>query len=305
MSPLLLVGVLALFLAILVGVGTLVLGGTGRTEVSRGLASIDQVYAAQAGSEPAVSQQQRRGLLAAASRALAGLLVPEATIRSLRRWLDYAGNPAAWPLERVVETQGLGLVVLGICGGLVGLVGKGILGGVVGGLIGGLVGLVLPALLVYNAGLKRQQRIQRDLPDALDLLTLSVEAGMGFDAALSQVAATMPGPLAGEIARVLQEMQMGVRRADAMRGLGTRTRVLQLRTTATAVMQAGELGIPIANVLREQANEMRLVRRQRAEEQARKVPVKVVIPLILCLFPALFIVVIGPAAINLINLMMR
>ena len=104
---------------------------------------------------------------------------------------------------------------------------------------------------------------------------------------------------------MLHEMQMGVRRADALRGLAARTRVLKLRTTATAVMQAGELGIPIANVLREQANEMRLVRRQRAEEQARKVPVKVVIPLILCLFPALFIVVIGPAAINLLHLVAR
>jgi len=303
MSPLLLFGLGALFLAVLIGVGTLVLGG-GQTGVAKGLAAIDQVYAAPTapGTAPPAAG---RGVYRAVLATLAGLLTPRAATGWLRRWLDYAGNPVGWPLERILETQGLGLTVLAILGGLVGLAGKGVAGAVVGALIGAVAGFALPPILVYDAGIRRQQRIERDLPDALDLLTLSVEAGLGFDAALAQVATTMPGPLAGEIARVLHEMQMGVRRADALRGLAARTRVLQLRTTATAVMQAGELGIPIANVLREQANEMRLVRRQRAEEQARKVPVKVVIPLILCLFPALFIVVIGPAAINLLHLVAR
>jgi tight adherence protein C len=300
LSPLLLVGLGALFLAILIGVGTVALGGDRRAEVARGLAAIDQVYATSTG--PA-APQARRGAGGELLAALAEILAPKAMTAWLRRWLDYAGNPPAWPLDRIFAMQGLGLVVLGLLSGLIGLAGKGIPGFIAGGIIGALIGFVLPPILVYDVGIRRQARIERDLPDALDLLTLSVEAGLGFDAALAQVATTMPGPLAGEISRVLQEMQMGVRRADAMRGLAARTRVLQLRTMATAVMQAGELGIPIANVLREQAAEMRLVRRQRAEEQARKVPVKVVIPLILCLFPALFIVVIGPAAMNLVRLM--
>ena len=302
MSPLLLVGLGAMFLAIVVGIGTLVLGGDSRAEVAKGLATIDRAYAASPGP---LAPAARRGLGGPLLAGLADLVTPKAMTGWLRRWLDHAGNPVAWPLERVLETQGLALIVVGLFGGLVGLVGKGIPGFVAGGIIGAFVGFVLPPVLVYDVGDRRQKRIERDLPDALDLLTLSVEAGLGFDAALSQVATTMPGPLAGEISRVLQEMQMGVRRADAMRGLGARTRVLQLRTTATAVMQAGELGIPIANVLRGQASEMRLVRRQRAEEQARKVPVKVVIPLILCLFPALFIVVVGPAAVNLMHLLTR
>jgi tight adherence protein C len=302
MSPLLLVGLGAMFLAILVGIGTLVLGGESRAEVAKGLAAIDQVYATTTGP---VAPAARRGASGAVLAGVAGVLTPKPMTGWLRRWLDYAGNPPAYPLERILELQGLALTVFGLFGGLVGLVGKGIPGFVAGGIIGAFVGFVLPPILVYDVGDRRQKRIERDLPDALDLLTLSVEAGLGFDAAMAQVATTMPGPLAGEISRVLQEMQMGVRRADAMRGLGARTRVLQLRTTATAVMQAGELGIPIANVLREQASEMRLVRRQRADEMARKVPVKVVIPLILCLFPALFVVVVGPAAVNLMHLMTR
>jgi tight adherence protein C len=301
-SPLLLVGLGAMFLAILVGVVTLTAGGGARAEVARGLAAIDQVYAPTSGTATPPARQGAAGELLGG---LGRLLTPRSTLGWLRRWLDYAGNPTAWPIERVFEMQGLALIVLGGFGALIGLAGKGVAGLVVGGIIGASVGLALPPILVYDAGIRRQQRIERDLPDALDLLTLSVEAGLGFDAALAQVATSMPGPLAGEISRVLQEMQMGVRRADAMRGLATRTRVLQLRTAATAVMQAGELGIPIANVLREQAAEMRLVRRQRAEEQARKVPVKVVIPLILCLFPALFIVVIGPAAMNLMHLLTK
>ena len=100
---------------------------------------------------------------------------------------------------------------------------------------------------------------------------------------------------------MLQEMQMGQRRADAMRAMAGRSRVAELRTMVTSVVQATELGIPIAHVLREQAAEMRLRRRQRAEEQAQKVPVKVIFPLVLCLFPALFIVVIGPGVINIME----
>ncbi len=303
MNPLLLFGLGAMFLALLIGTVTFTAGGGGRrAQVARGMAAIDQVYAP--GSVVA-APAARRGTAGAVFGGLGAALTPTAMTASLRRWLDYAGNPVAWPIELVFETQGLALIGFGVLAGLVGLAGKGIAGLIVGAVIGALAGFALPPLLVYNAGTHRQQRIAQDLPDALDLLTLTVEAGLGFDAALAQVATSMPGPLAGEVARVLQEMHIGVPRAEAMRGLANRTRVLQLRTMATAVMQAGELGIPIASVLREQAVEMRLVRRQRAEEQARKVPVKVVVPLVLCLFPALFVVVIGPAAVNLMHLMTR
>ena len=147
----------------------------------------------------------------------------------------------------------------------------------------------------------RQERIQRELPDALDLLSISVEAGLGFDAALSQVARNTTGPLAEEFFRVLQEMQIGTGRPEAMRALGERTTVSELRGFVTAMVQADAFGVPVANVLRVQAGEMRIKRSQRAEEKAQKVPVKILFPLIFCILPALFIVVIGPAAITIVR----
>jgi tight adherence protein C len=133
----------------------------------------------------------------------------------------------------------------------------------------------------------------------LDLLTISVEAGLAFDAAVSQVARNSEGPLADEFFRVLQEMQIGMGRTDAMRALGERTDVEELQGFVTAMVQADAFGIPIANVLRVQAKEMRIKRSQRAEEKAQKVPVKILFPLIFCILPCLFIVVLGPAAINI------
>ena len=124
------------------------------------------------------------------------------------------------------------------------------------------------------------------MPDILDMLTVSVEAGLGFDAALAQITRYGRGPVAGEFARVLQEMQIGRSRVDALRALGQRTNVAELKSFCAIVVQASELGVPIANVLREQSKEMRIRRRQRAEELAQKVPVKILFPLIFCLFPA-------------------
>jgi tight adherence protein C len=163
------------------------------------------------------------------------------------------------------------------------------------------IGFWAPFIVVYDLGLRRQQAIRRELPDAIDLLTLSVEAGMGFEGAVSQIAATMPGALSREFARMLHEMQMGMRRADALRALSERTTVIELRTVCTSLLQATELGIPIVDVLREQAKEMRIRRRQNAEAAANKVPVKVVFPLVLCLLPALFVVVIGPGVIRILR----
>jgi len=131
------------------------------------------------------------------------------------------------------------------------------------------------------------------------MLTVCVEAGLGFDGALSQVARNTPGPLAEEFARALQEMQIGRSRTDALRGMVARTTVAELRTFVSALIQAGELGVPIARVLREQANEMRIRRRQRAEERAQQVPVKIMFPLILCIFPALLVVIIGPGILRI------
>jgi len=300
---LLLVGLGAIGAAIALAVLAVVSASVGRTGVARALETIDRVYAP--GSAAAAEEDLRTRALAPAARRLGGVasaLTPRGLREWLQRWLDYAGNPPAWPPERIVETQGIGLLVGGALGGLLGVATGAAPTTTLGLLIlGAAAGFAAPLVVVYDMGLRRQQQIRRSLPDAMDLLTVSVEAGLGLDAAVAQVARAMPGPLSREFARMLQEMQMGQRRSDALRAMAGRSRVAELRTMVSSVVQATELGIPIAHVLREQAHEMRLRRRQRAEEQARKVPVKIVFPLVLCLFPALFIVVIGPGVITIME----
>ena len=165
--------------------------------------------------------------------------------------------------------------------------------------------IVLPNILLYNAGQKREVLMQRALPDALDLLTISVEAGLGFDAAVAKVARNTTGPLAQEFARLLQEMQIGVGRMEAMRAMAERTSMKDLRSFCLAMVQADNLGVPIGRVLRVQSKEMRVKRRQRAEEKAQQVPVKIMIPLVLFILPCLFLVVGGPAALAMIDTFSR
>ena len=164
-----------------------------------------------------------------------------------------------------------------------------------------MVGYFAPNLALYQMGYNRREQMRRELPDALDLLTISVEAGLAFDAALSQVARNTTGPLAEEFFRVLQEMQIGLGRADALRALGDRTDLPELRGFVTAMVQADSFGIPIASVLRVQAHEMRVKRSQRAEELAQKVPVKILFPLIFCILPTLFIIVMGPGVLTMMQ----
>ncbi|HUF15251.1 MAG TPA: type II secretion system F family protein [Acidimicrobiia bacterium] len=146
---------------------------------------------------------------------------------------------------------------------------------------------------------ERRQAMLRALPDVLDLLVISVEAGLGFDSALTRVVATVPGPLSEEFFRMLQETRVGVNRRDAMRHLMERTDLDELRSFLLAMIQAEAFGVTIARVLRVQADEMRVKRRQRAQEKAFAAPVKLVFPLVFCIFPSLFIVLLGPAALQI------
>ncbi len=158
-----------------------------------------------------------------------------------------------------------------------------------------------PNLYLYQVAYDRAAQMQRALPDAIDLMTISVESGLGFDAAVQQVATNTDGPLADEFARVLREMQIGAGRSDALRAMGERSKIPELHTFVSAMVQADSFGIPIAQVLRVQSGEIRVKRRQRAEEKAQQVPVKITIPLIFCILPCLFIAVMGPAAISIMD----
>jgi tight adherence protein C len=266
--------------------------------IARAVAAIEHHYAkraAAAGPDPADQLSAPPGWL----KAIALRLSPSGAVPALERKLDMAGNPKRWNADRILAAKALGLLVVAGLGGLA-EVHKPPLAALAA-VLGGAVGFYVPSLLLTNVGMKRQARLQMSLPDAMDMLTVCVEAGLGFDAALAKVAYNTTGPLADELARTLQEMQIGKSRTQALRAMADRTTVAELRGFVSALVQAGELGIPIANVLREQSKEMRLQRRQRAEEKAQKVPVKILIPLIGCLFPALFIVVIGPGAILIMH----
>lgn len=267
--------------------------------VARGLTAIEQQYGAVIAAVAGPLPGRELSPLLNRLRAVAVRLSPVSVMDRLRRRLDLAGNPGRWTAERVLAFKGLGLVCGAVGGLLVGL------GGPVRVLlvptVAGLAGFFLPDVLVYNTGIKRQDTIRRALPDALDLLTVCVEAGLGFDAAIDEVARNSTGPLAGELNRVLKEMELGQSRVDALRSLADRTDVRELNTFVSALVQASQLGVPVGGVLREQAAEMRLRRQQRAEEMAQKVPVKILFPVIFFLMPALFVVVIGPGVLSIMH----
>jgi tight adherence protein C len=160
---------------------------------------------------------------------------------------------------------------------------------------------MLPDYYLKNKISKKQQDVRKSLPNALDLLTISVEAGLGFDQALYKVSSNCKGALGEEFKRTLKEMEIGVARKDALRNLSKRTDVPELNTFIFSIIQADIFGISIGKVLRIQAGEMRVKRKQAAEEKGMKAPVKLIFPTILFLFPALMVIILGPAAINIMN----
>ncbi len=160
-------------------------------------------------------------------------------------------------------------------------------------------GFTLPDAWLARLTDRRKKEIARSLPDILDMLTISVEAGLGFDAAVNRVVKNHKGPLAQEFYRWLQEIKLGIARKEAWRGLGERVGLAEVNSFILAVLQADTFGVGIGKVLRIQSEELRVKRRQRAEEAAMKTPVKVVFPLVLCIFPALMIVILGPAGLKI------
>jgi tight adherence protein C len=275
-------------------VAALLPGGRGQPGVAHALTAIEDSYA----RAPAVSDAAGPpGPLSGAARSLAARLSPAGAAATLQRRLDLAGNPPSWTPDRMLAVKGTGLVGGVVLAVICGMESPALL--LLATAIGAGLGFFAPDLLLLNAGQKRQAKLQQGLPDALDMLTVCVEAGLGFDGALAQVARNSDGPVAAEFARALQEMQIGKTRAQALRAVVDRTTVPELRAFVSALVQASDLGIPVAQVLREQSREMRLRRRQRAEYRAQQIGVKITFPLILCLFPALIVIVVGPGLIEL------
>jgi tight adherence protein C len=171
-------------------------------------------------------------------------------------------------------------------------------------LLTGLVAAVFimgPDAILNRQVEERQYAIRTRLPDVMDLLTISVEAGLGFEQALDRTVSAVPGPLTEEFSRMLGEVRAGASRADAMRALDARTNVPEIRSFVLAILQADTFGVSIGRVLRAQADEMRIKRRQLAQERAQKAPVKMLIPMVFCIFPSLFVIVLGPAALNIVD----
>jgi tight adherence protein C len=293
------VGLVAVALVVVaVLIGTM---GVGTTGVARSLELVNYRPDSRSVAKSELAAKDRlvvpfeEGLKGVARR-----LSPSGTAERLGANLDKAGNPPSWPVERIFAVKGIGLVAGGLLGPLYdGLTFKALL--VSAGLAVGL--FFLPDLLVYNAGLKRQESLRKGFADALDMLTVCVESGQGFDAALGQVARNVTGPIGGEFARVMSEFQIGKSRSEAFQSMARRNTSPEVKNFVSALVQADRLGVPIAGVLREQTKEMRVIRRQLAEEKAQKVAVKVIFPVLVCIFPVIFVVIRGPAAINIVRVL--
>jgi tight adherence protein C len=213
--------------------------------------------------------------------------------------LVHAGNPANLNVDKVLVMKLVGLVsvilwlpitlMLGFQGPLL-LVAVCVLWG---------VSFMYPDVVLNRKIEERQKEISRKLPDILDLLVISVEAGLGFEQALDRTCIAVPGALSDEFRRMLHEIRIGSTRADALRAMADRSDVPELRGFILAMLQADTFGVSISRLLRSQADEMRIKRRLRAQEQAQKAPVKMLFPLVFCIFPSIFVVIIGPAMINI------
>ena len=227
--------------------------------------------------------------------------MPKTMLQNIEKRLLVAGEPmtlhAFLTFQLVSAAAFFGMPVLVVFGGMVAVSPMSL--GVILALGG--VGVFVPHFWLRSRVSQRQNLIIKSLPDSFDLITTCVEAGLGLDAALSRVADKVEGPFAEELSRALREISLGKERVDALRELGERTGVPDLIQFVNAVIQAERMGSSVGVVLRVQADQLRVRRRQRAEEQAYKAPVKMIFPLVLCIFPTLFIVILGPAAITIMQ----
>lgn len=235
---------------------------------------------------------------------LGGRLGSASSTDSAERRLAMAGNPGDLRLTDWMGVKILvGLATSVILFLLIGLLATSLTAGFMLAILGFGIGFLLPEFWLGGKIKARQKVILKMIPDTLDLLTISVRAGLGFDAALAKVVEKLPGPLSDEFRRALAEVRVGKARRDALRDMVPRTNVPPLSNFIGAIIQAEQLGVSISKVLQVQSEQLRIERRQRAEEQAARAPIKMLFPLVGCIFPSLFIVILGPAIISIIKTM--
>ncbi len=253
------------------------------------------------------AERTLRPLVARLSR-IGSRLSSASSSDTAERRLSLAGNPgdmrlADWMGAKVlvgIATGAIMFLLLGVMAGG-GFSVSHLPQGLVFGSVGFFLGYLLPEFWLGNKIKARQKVILKMIPDTLDLLTISVRAGLGFDAALAKVVEKLPGPLTDEFRRALAEVRVGKARRDALRDMIPRTNVQPLSNFIGAIIQAEQLGVSISKVLQVQSEQLRIERRQRAEEQAAKAPIKMLFPLVGCIFPSLFVVILGPAIISLVR----
>jgi tight adherence protein C len=227
-------------------------------------------------------------------------LTPPSRLKRLEKIIARAGQPEGYSVEKMILLKIAGAVAGGFGGFAYFTQRPGVLGAFV--LIIGVVGgFVVPEMLVSSRADARRDEVRQALPDAIDQLAVTVRAGLSVDGALVRVSTTLRGPLAEELSRVVQDIQLGMARTDALKSMADRMDIAELNYFVRALVQADSLGIPVAETLASQAEEMRMKRRQRAEEQAMKLPVKILAPMVVCILPSLLIIVLGPAVIQLMR----
>lgn len=296
----LVIGVFGTFLAVALTGVTMIAVSRGRrsAHVLQGQLESAGFHVAHHGAAASFSDRVVAPAVARFSHA-AARITPTGLRNGVARRLVLAGSSGRWTAEVFLAMQLAFTLGAAAVGFLVGMNGdKRILGPLWIPLLA-FVAYIFPIALLDGRAQNRQEQIRRTLADTIDLLTISVEAGLAFDGALLHARRSMKGPLSEEIGRMLHEMQLGVRRSDAMRALSERTNVTELRSFVLAMVQADVFGVSVANVLRSQSQELRTKRRQRAEERAMKIPVKLLFPMIICILPALLILVVGPGVIRI------
>jgi tight adherence protein C len=232
-------------------------------------------------------------------RGLAGLinrLAPQRNLEEMRHKIDLAGNPNNWTAADLLGVRGMAAIITVVILIIpLFLIGTPVLQLLLFTSAGGILGFYLPIFWLNSKIRSRKHEILKALPDALDLLTISVEAGLGFDAAMVKVTEKWDNELSRAFARVNAEIRLGKLRREALRDMANRTDVADVSNFIAAVIQADQLGVSLAKVLRIQSDQMRVKRRQRAEEKAAQAPVKMMFPLVFLIFPSIFIVLLGPA----------